>query len=105
MKDPHHWQAWRSRPALLCSKNIKEKLGNRKSIKANAFTKITTDLDGLELEVQHNYMMEDLKQLAMKCYHFDASPLSMVGNKLEENHSVQVRRLCKEASNRSCHHP
>jgi hypothetical protein len=56
--------------------------------KANAFTKIKSDLDGLELVVQHNYMMEDLKQIAMKCYQFAASPLSMVGAQLDGNHTV-----------------
>jgi hypothetical protein len=56
--------------------------------KANAFTKIKSDLDGLELVVQHNYMMEDLKQIAMKCYQFAAAPLSMVGAQLDGNHTV-----------------
>jgi hypothetical protein len=56
--------------------------------RANAFTKITTDLDGLELVVQHNYMMEDLKQMAMRCYQFAASPLSIMKAKLDGNHSV-----------------
>jgi hypothetical protein len=56
--------------------------------KANAFTKIKSDLDGVELVVQHNYMMEDLKQIAMKCYQFAAAPLSMVGAQLDGNHTV-----------------
>jgi hypothetical protein len=56
--------------------------------KANAFTKIKSDLDGLELVVQHNYMMEDLKQIVMKCYQFAAAPLSMVGAQLDGNHTV-----------------
>jgi hypothetical protein len=33
-------------------------------------------------------MMEDLKQIAMKCYQFAASPLSMVGAQLDGNHTV-----------------